>query len=155
MKALRINHVSVNADDLEESARFYEEFFGMERIAAPSFPEVTVVWLRLGEHQLHLFHREAEAPAAHHFGIDVDDFEAVYRRAKERGVLQPNVPGGRAIRMHPAGWVQMYVRDPAGNLVEIDWPDVETLPADIRAEIPNLDDDLMQTGDERVASLYA
>jgi hypothetical protein len=48
----------------------------------------------------------------------------------------------------------MYIRDPAGNQVEINWPDVETLPADIRAEIPNLDDDVVQQGDERVASLY-
>src|SRR5262245_16925198 len=154
MKALRINHVSVHADDLEESARFYEDLFGMERIPAPNFPEVTVVWLRLGEQQLHLFRREVDAPAAHHFGLDVDDFEIVYRKAKERGLLGLNAGQGRHIRMHPAGWVQMYVRDPAGNLVEVDWPDVETLPADIRAEIPNLDDDLLQRGDERVASLY-
>ena len=32
-----INHVSISARDLEESTRFYEEVFGMERIATPIF----------------------------------------------------------------------------------------------------------------------
>ncbi len=155
MTALRINHVSVHADDLEASARFYEDLFGMERVPAPSFPEVVVIWLKLGDQQLHLFQRDVEAPAAHHFGLDVDDFAAVYRKAKERGLLSTNAPQGRPIRMHPAGWAQMYLRDPAGNLVEIDCPDVAALPDDVRAEIPNLDDDVVQVGDERVATLYA
>jgi YD repeat-containing protein len=155
MKALRINHVSVHAEDLEESARFYEELFGMERVPAPNFPGLVVVWLQLGGQQLHLFRRDVEAPFAHHFGLDVDDFATVYRTAKERGLLDLETPQGRPIRRHPAGWVQMYIRDPAGNQVEINWPDVETLPADIRAEIPNLDDDVVQQGDARVATLYA
>jgi YD repeat-containing protein len=155
VRATRINHVSIKADDLEGSARFYEELFGMVRIPAPNFPEVTVIWLQLGDQQLHLFHPGGEALAAQHFGLDVENFEAVYRKAKERGLLVVNQEGGRPIRMHPAGWVQMYVRDPAGNLVEIDWPDVEGLPADIRGEIPNLDDDLPQVGAERTATLYS
>jgi len=154
VRATRINHVSVKADDLDESARFYEELFGMVRVPAPNFPEVSVVWLELGDQQLHLFHPGGEPLAGQHFGLDVEDFEAVYRKAKERGLLVVNQEGGRSIRMHPAGWAQMYVRDPSGNLVEIDCPDVETLPPDIRSEIPNLDDDLPQVGTERTASLY-
>jgi lactoylglutathione lyase len=152
--ATRINHVSVHANDLDESARFYEEMFEMKRIPAPNFPETSVVWLILGEQQLHLFRRDAEAPEGHHFGLDVEDFAAVYRRAKERGLLSTNAPAGRPIRMHPAGWVQMYLRDPSGNLVEVDCPDVRALPDDLQTEIPNLDDDKPQVGDERTATLY-
>jgi lactoylglutathione lyase len=155
VRAVRINHVSVHATDLEESAQFYVDLFGAERIPAPNFPEVVVVWLRMGEQQLHLFQRDVEAPAAHHFGLDVDDFAAVYRAAKERGLLSSNASQGRPIRFHPAGWVQMYLRDPAGNLVEVDCPDVRALPEDVQAEIPALDDDQLQVGDERTASLYA
>src|SRR5436309_12920757 len=84
--AMRINHVSVHAVDLEESARFYEEVFGMERIPAPKFRH-PVIWLRLGDQQLHLFQRDADAPAYHHLGLDVDDFESVYLRAKELGAF--------------------------------------------------------------------
>ena len=153
MKALRINHVSVHAEDLEESVGFYEQLFGMERIPTPRF-QGEVVWLRLGDQQLHLFLREGtEPPLAHHLGLDVDDFDSVYRQAKERGLLDGDV-FDQAIRMHPLGWVQMYLRDPAGNLVEVDWPDVNTLSPDVQAEVGRLEDEVVQTGDAARASLF-
>ena len=54
VRATGINHVSISASDLEESTRFYEEVFGMERIATPIF-DTPVQWLRVGDLQLHLF----------------------------------------------------------------------------------------------------
>ena len=78
MRATGINHVSISARDLEESARFYEQVFGMERIATPIF-DTPVVWLRVGDLQLHLFlDEQATAPARHHLGLTIDDFEAAY-----------------------------------------------------------------------------
>jgi len=150
--ATRINHVSVHAVDLEESARFYEEVFGMERIPAPKFRH-PVVWLRLGDQQLHLFQRSADAPAYHHLGLDVEDFESVYRKAKELGAFDPGSWYSH-IYEHTAGWVQMYIRDPAGNLVEIDWPDVSTLDRSVVTDIRKLDDDVPQTGESATATLY-
>jgi YD repeat-containing protein len=150
--ATRINHVSVQAIDLDESARFYEQVFGMERIPTARFGS-PVLWLELGEQQLHLFESAAEAPRFHHFALDVDDFEGVYRRVKELGLLDSDTHGA-ALREHPTGWVQMYIRDPAGNLVEIDWPDVSTLDRSVVTEIRRLDDDVPQTGDAITASLY-
>jgi catechol 2,3-dioxygenase-like lactoylglutathione lyase family enzyme len=150
--AIRINHVSVHAVDLEQSARFYEEVFGMERIPAPKFRH-PVIWLRLGDQQLHLFQREAEAPPYHHLGLDVDDFEAVYLRAKERGLFDAGSWYSH-IYEHTAGWVQMYLRDPAGNLVEVDWPDVTTLDRSVITDIRSLDDDVKQSGESHDATLY-
>ena len=46
--------MSIAAADLEESTRFYEEVFGMERIPTPTFAD-PVQWLRVGDLQLHLF----------------------------------------------------------------------------------------------------
>jgi catechol 2,3-dioxygenase-like lactoylglutathione lyase family enzyme len=152
MPAVRINHVSVQADDLEASIRFYVELFGMERIPTARF-EQEIVWLRLGDQQLHLFKIAGAPPRYHHLAIDVDDFEEVYRRAKDRGLLDGETFQG-AIRSHPAGWVQMYLRDPAGNLVEVDWPDIATLDAAVAAEIPSLDDEVPQIGSARAATLY-
>ncbi len=82
MRATGINHVSITAPDLEASVRFYTEVFGMERVPAPKFAGQAVAWLRLGDQQLHLIQRDG-APQFHHFGIDVDDFEAAYRRLRE------------------------------------------------------------------------
>jgi YD repeat-containing protein len=150
VRATRVNHVSIPAKDLEESARFYEELFGMERLPTPTFAQ-PVLWLRLGQQQLHLFDREGDTTLSQHFGMDVEDFDAVYAKAKSMGVLDAEVFGA-ALRDHPAGWAQMYLRDPAGNLVEVDWPDVTTLSPQTLADLTPLD--TPQTGDAAIATLY-
>ena len=48
----------------------------------------------------------------------------------------------------------MYFRDPAGNLVEIDWPDASTLDAALVAELYPLEADVPQAGDAAHATLY-
>ena len=154
MRATRVNHVSIFANDLDESARFYEELFGAVRLPTAKFPQGGVLWLRIGEHQLHLFESDVDEPTLrHHFGMDVDDFEAVYAKAKELGVLDTRAFGG-AMRSHPAGWVQLYIRDPAGNLLEVDWPDVSSLSPEILAEVASLESMVAQDGDAAVATLY-
>ena len=133
MHARGLTHVSVHAHDLEESARFYEELFGMEEIPAPDFP-FPVRWLRVGDLQLHLFQSEDPAPRTHHFGIDVDDFEAAYRKVGELGVGEGSGYFSRVYQL-PDGAVQLYVRDPAGNLVEINWPDATTLDRSVAVHV--------------------
>jgi len=125
-------HISVHARDLEESARFYKEMFGMEEVSAPDFP-FPVRWLLVGNLQLHLFLSEDPAPRAHHFGLDVDDFEAAYRKAEELGVREE---GGYYANVYelPDGAAQLYVRDPAGNMVEFNSPDAGTLDRSVVGE---------------------
>ena len=132
MRARGFTHVSVSALDLEESVRFYRDFFGMEEVPSPDFSG-PVRWLRVGDLQLHLFLDDDPAPERHHFALDVDDFEAVYTKAEELGVRD----SGRfsSVRELPDGAVQMYLRDPAGNLVEVNWPDVTTLDREVIPEI--------------------
>jgi catechol 2,3-dioxygenase-like lactoylglutathione lyase family enzyme len=152
VRATRLNHVSIHAYDMEESLRFYTELFGMERMPSPNFGH-PVEWLRLGDQQLHLFKRETPAPEFHHIALDVDDFEAAYLLAKELrirdgGTWAPDV------RELPDGSVQMYIRDPAGNLVEIDWPEVSTLDRSVVTDIHKLSDNVEQSGEARQATLY-
>ena len=52
------------------------------------------------------------------------------------------------------GSVQMYLRDPAGNLVEIDWPDVTTLDRTVVTEIIHVGDEQTQSPRALQASLY-
>ncbi len=153
MKATGINHVSIPCRDLDESERFYREAFGLERIPSPVFRR-PVRWLRLGEHQLHLM----ETPEAHplrgqHFGFDVDDFEAAFVRLRELGALD-NESHTVPIWELPDGSVQMYARDPAGNLIEVNWPDVSTLDREIVGEIPRRADDVPQSDEALRAKLY-
>lgn len=149
MRTRGFTHVSVHAYDLEESARFYEELFGMERIPSPDFP-FPVRWLRVGDLQLHLFLSEEPAPGGHHFGLDVEDFEALYLRAKEMGV---RVAEGYFSKVYelPDGAVQLYLRDPAGNMIEVNHPDVATLDRSAIGEIEKVPAESEESAD---ATLY-
>jgi catechol 2,3-dioxygenase-like lactoylglutathione lyase family enzyme len=151
--ATSINHVSVHAEDLDESVAFYEHVLGLQRIATPTFG-FPVQWMRLGCQQLHLFVRSsARAPRFHHVGLNVDDFEAVYWRAREQQLHDDSAFLSGMYEL-PDGSVQMYLRDPADNLVEIDWPDADALDPRIREAVIPLSATVPQSGDAVSATLY-
>src|SRR5919202_4888322 len=150
--AAALNHVSICAPDLEASVRFYEEVFGLERIPTPNFG-FPVAWLRAGDLQLHLFQRSAEPPTYHHFGLTVDDFESVYRKAEELGAFDDRTMGRRISEL-PDGSVQLYLRDPAGNLLEVDFPDASRIDRSVVKELPKLEDKFPQSDENRKATLF-
>ena len=152
MRATGFNHVSIHARDLAESVRFYVEVLGMEPIPTYNFG-FPVQYLRLGDLQLHLFERDTPAPAFHHIGINVDDFATAYERVQALGIAERESFFEDMYEL-PDGSVQMYLRDPAGNLVELDWPDVTTLDRSVLGEIKKLGDSVPQTGDALEATLY-
>ena len=149
---LRINHVSVNALDLRRSTDFYVELLGAEPVATPNFG-IPVQWLALGRTQLHLFERELTPTSHHHFGVTVDDVEPVYRAAERWDAFDDEAFGNRLVEL-PGDVVQLYVRDPAGNLVEIDHDGVERLPGDLRARLRGLWDFDPQDDEQRSARLF-
>jgi catechol 2,3-dioxygenase-like lactoylglutathione lyase family enzyme len=153
MRATGFTHVSVHAYDLEESVRFYVDVFGMRHVESPDF-SFRVEWLVLGDQQLHLFLRDqVAAPEFHHIGLDVDDFEAAYRVACERDLFDP-AAGSPNVRELNDGAVQMYLRDPAGNLVEVNWPDASTLDRTVVTDIVRIADERPQSEEALRASLY-
>ena len=145
-------HVALNTPRFDESVRFYTQVFGMEEIPTYNFA-FPVQYLRLGDLQLHLFQRETPAPAFHHIGINVDDFEAAYLKAKELGIQDDSAFFSDIYEL-PDGSVQMYIRDPSGNLVEVDWPDVSTLDRSVVTDLRKLADEIPQDGDALRATLY-
>jgi len=147
---VRLNHVSISAVDLEESTRFYEDVFGMRRIPTPAFKATSVQWLRVGDLQLHLFLDDRPGPPRHHIGLTVDDFDAAYDAVKER----TTGPWGMGLVELPSGQVQLYFRDPADNLIELDWPDVATLDRSRYPELVRLADEVPQPPQARDAVLY-
>jgi catechol 2,3-dioxygenase-like lactoylglutathione lyase family enzyme len=150
--ASRINHVSVNAKDLAASVEFYEDVFGAERLPTPDFG-LPVQWLAIGESQLHLFEKDVEPLSHHHFAITVDELEPVYRRAEARGAFDFDAFGNHLVEL-PGDLAQTYVRDPAGNLIEIDTPGAGRLPEALRSQLVRLKDMRPQTAENRSARLY-
>jgi catechol 2,3-dioxygenase-like lactoylglutathione lyase family enzyme len=153
MNAVRINHVSVRAIDIAESVRFYAELFGARPIPTPNFGGV-LQWMQLGDAQIHLFQRGEGWDRDAHFALEVEDFEKLYRQAEAMGVLDTKGNWGHHIFSLASGVVQMYVRDPANNLIEIVYPSVDELPADIAAVVQSRAVKHPQTEESARATFY-
>jgi catechol 2,3-dioxygenase-like lactoylglutathione lyase family enzyme len=149
---MRINHVSIHALNLEESVGFYVELLGAELIATPNFG-IPVQWLALGDTQLHLFQRDLTPTSHHHLGITVDDLEPVYRVAARRDAFDDVAFRNRLVEL-PGDVVQLYLRDPAGNLIEIDSQGAARLPADMRAVLKGLWDFNPQSEEQMRGRLF-
>jgi len=128
---VRVSHVSLRAIDLEASVQFYEKLFGAKRLATPNFGFPTA-WLQLGSSQIHLFQRGLGYDREAHFAFEVDRFDDIYARAKDMQCFDDS-RGYHLFEINNHE-VQLYLRDPSMNLVEVDWPDIRTLPESIRAE---------------------
>jgi lactoylglutathione lyase len=152
MPGTSFNHVSLGAPDLDASLAFYTGLLGLERIPSLTFRRPTA-WLRVGDRELHLVQEDTPPPLRQHVALNVDNFEAVYAAAVIRGCLDRETWGSYIYEL-PDGAVQLYLRDPAGNLVEIDWPDARSLDRSIVTELPKLADAVPQHDSAAGATLY-
>jgi len=134
--AAQINHVSINALHLQESVDFYVELLGAEPIPTPNFG-LPVQWLAVGSTQLHLFERDLTPTSHHHVAFTIDDLPGAYRVAERRQAFDRRAFGNHLVEL-PGDVVQLYVRDPAGNLVELDQAGVDQLPAELRDQVKGL-----------------
>ena len=147
-----INHVSVNALRLQESVDFYVELLGAELIPTPNFG-LPVQWLAVGATQLHLFERDLTPTSHHHVAFTVDDLAAAYRVAERRDAFDRRAFGNHLVEL-PGDVVQLYVRDPAGNLIELDQAGVDRLPAELRHQLTALWDLHPQTDENMRGRLF-
>ena len=116
-KALNINHVALVVSNLEAACKFYENELGMEPIPAFLFDYPTAFFKINDEQQLHLTEWDDAFSFRGHICLQVDDINAVFFRMKTLGVIDTK-PWGN-VRQLPDGPLQMFVRDPSGNLVEL------------------------------------
>jgi catechol 2,3-dioxygenase-like lactoylglutathione lyase family enzyme len=116
-KAVKINHVALVVSNLEKACEFYEKELGLEPLPAFLFDYPTAFFKFNEEQQLHLTEWDDTYSFRGHMCVQVDDFNTIFYRMKELGVIDIK-PWGK-IRQLPDGAMQMFVRDPSGNLVEI------------------------------------
>jgi hypothetical protein len=77
----------------------------------------------------------------------------VYRAAARRGAFDDRAFGSRLVEL-PGDVVQLYVRDPAGNLVEFDHHGADRLPDELRAHVKGLWEFDPQTDEHMSARLF-
>lgn len=114
-----LHHVALNVHDVDAAVRFYTDVLGFDLLdTRPDFG-FDGAWLQAGDHQVHLVAApDATIDRAQHFALRVDDADAWADRIDGRGIRcrrAPYVPG--------AGH-QVFLRDPSGNRIELNQPDI-------------------------------
>jgi catechol 2,3-dioxygenase-like lactoylglutathione lyase family enzyme/uncharacterized protein YunC (DUF1805 family) len=126
-----IDHVTVVVKDLDRSRKFYAEVLGMRQVPRPAF-SFEGAWFQAGKTQVHLileFARSAPAgnllPAerrsslAQHTAFEVDDANLAAQRLREMQIAIVDGP-----KLRPDGYVQVFVTDPDGHVIELCSPKV-------------------------------
>ena len=129
MVTVNLHHVAVIVTDLERSAAFYQELFGLRQIERPPF-SISGMWLGVGALQVHLtvypegnFRKGLVNTDDTHFAFNTADFEGFVARAKEMGFKEEAAEDDplRLIvrRRGAAGFPQVYLIDPDHNIIEV------------------------------------
>lgn len=137
-KAVQINHIALVVSNLEEACAFYEHELGMEPIPAFLFDYPTAFFKINATQQLHLTEWEDRYSFRGHMCLQVDDINTIFFRMKELGIIDIK-PWGH-VRQLPDGPIQMFVRDPSGNLLEL------SSAPDAKIDPKIFEDELFQEG---------
>lgn len=111
--ALMLQHVTrqIRPSQLEPCISFYA-LLGFTEVPVPEGIRGRAVWLERFRSQIHLMPNQDASPEQGHIGIIVDDYQAAIERLRTEGhEIDP--------RREHWGAPRAYVRDPAGNLVEV------------------------------------
>jgi catechol 2,3-dioxygenase-like lactoylglutathione lyase family enzyme len=122
-----LDHVNIRTTRLTEMVAFYRDLLGLAEGFRPAFG-FPGAWLYLGDRAVvHLVAQErrpvAEDPGIEHLALNGTGLEELRARIRAAGVehwLNP-IPD--------AGIVQLHLRDPDGNHVELGFPLDELPPA--------------------------
>jgi lactoylglutathione lyase len=112
-----LQHVNVNVDDLATAVAFYRDVLLLELDPTPDQGFESQFFRINATQQIHMNVIRDARPFRAHFCLEVPDFMAVFHRAKAAGAIDV-APWGR-VRALPSGKMQMFVRDPHGNLIEV------------------------------------
>ena len=113
----RLQHVNVMVDDLTLAIDFYGSALGLAALPTPDlgFP---AQFFRINDHQeIHVNELDDITPQRAHYCLRVDDFTGHFHRMRALGAIETTT-WGKAKRL-PSGVLQLFVRDPSGNLIEL------------------------------------
>jgi len=136
-----LQHINILVDDLAEGIAFYNGLLGLEFDETPDLGFPAQFFKFANGAQIHMNEFKDERPFRAHFCIVVDDFSDIFWRVKKAGVID-NEPWGK-VRQLPTGTMQMFLRDPSGNLVEIASRKSDKIDLEIfEDELVHIDEDL-------------
>ncbi|HUZ76821.1 MAG TPA: VOC family protein [Chloroflexota bacterium] len=119
IRVLKLHHANIRLQTQEQAADFYGRVLGLQRDPSMPFEQRRVIWWNTADgSQLHTPIGEAVntmpsgQPIGDHFALAVEDVEEAKRTLQAEGIaFDEQVLPGRGL--------QLFVHDPAGNLVEL------------------------------------
>ena len=112
-----LHHVNVTVPpELEAITKtFYGSVLGLKRVPKPAASRQSGAWYQIGENQLHLSVEDEEpgSLSSRHVCFHVSDLAEAEKKFRDAGV--EIITDARPL----AGTQRFYVRDPAGNQLEI------------------------------------
>jgi lactoylglutathione lyase len=134
-----VNHVALEVGDLDEALQFWSSIFGELELRGRGR---SMAFIDMGDQFIALAQGRTQPPdRERHFGLVVDDKEAVRSRLRELGIP---VSSGRGLDFH----------DPWGNSIQIvDYRDVQFTKADGVVQAMGLDD--LAKSESAIAELRA
>lgn len=108
-----VQHVTreIRPSELDRCVSFYE-MLGFEQVPVPPGVAGRAVWLERAGTQIHLMPSDDASPQRGHVGVVVERYEETLERLRAHDhEIDP--------RREHWGSPRSYVRDPAGNLVEL------------------------------------
>ncbi|CAN0365369.1 unnamed protein product [Phaeothamnion confervicola] len=130
----KLRHIAISVPDIEKSAKFYEETFGLKRVNLAITPYGDGLSLSDGVINLTLLHFHTEDAAGdergkdfvgiHHMGFIVDDLEGMSEKIKTNGgAFHRELKGGGGVDF------ERKFRDPDGVVFDIShkgWVGIES-----------------------------
>jgi glyoxylase I family protein len=108
MRCLRLTHVNLRVERLDEAVRFYTQVMGLRSIERADRGG-RGAWFQLGDTQVHVAEDATPQPRSkRHFAVEVADLDEARRTAKAHGAEIDQEDAGR-----------FWMRDPSGNRIEV------------------------------------
>jgi catechol 2,3-dioxygenase-like lactoylglutathione lyase family enzyme len=118
MNIVGIHHVNIQVADVAAARAFYGSVLGLPEIERPDFP-IGGAWFKLGGQELHIgAEDDHQAPDRQHFAVLVEDLGSAVAAIEAHGVSVRKT----GLTFKGAGY-QAFVRDPSGNLIELNQPE--------------------------------
>lgn len=117
MELIGVHHVAICVPDVDAALAFYVDGLGCRvRDDRPDFG-FPGAWLDAGTQQIHLMQFAGTPAPLQHFALQVADLDAAVHDLESRGVEVR-----RSDHVQGAGY-QAFLKDPAGNEIELNQPD--------------------------------
>lgn len=120
--AQQIDHVTIIVTELNRANAFYGGLLGLREVSRPQSFDFPGAWYQIGETFLHLLAKPAaDSHSPRHFSLRVRDVRSAARELEAAGC-----PVQWEAKHKIPGIDRFFIRDPDGNRIEIQGPDMNT-----------------------------